>query len=113
MELKYYSVDNHCDAKAISSFWASEDRFDSLEECCQTKFPQSVSDCCNAGENGCSLSGNHKYIPVSETHYFKLTAGWILALISFSFQFIELERSDMLHQRRELAGKLGKSICEN
>lgn len=65
MSLKYYANDNHCDVKAISEFRAMEERFNSLEDCCRAKFPQNISDCCEAADNGCSLSGNHKFIPVS------------------------------------------------
>ena len=65
MSLKFYAVDDHCGAKAMSEFRAMEERFDSLDECCRKKFPQSVSDCCEAGDNGCSLSGSLKFIPVS------------------------------------------------
>ena len=65
MSLKYYANDNHCDVKAISEFRAMEERFDSLDDCCQAKFPQNISDCCEAAENGCLLSGNYKFIPVS------------------------------------------------
>ena len=64
MALKYYADIGHCNTKATSMFRALEDRFDSLDECCRAKFPQSVSDCCEAGD-GCSLSGNLKFIPVS------------------------------------------------
>jgi hypothetical protein len=66
MALKYYADSKHCGTKTVSTFRALEDRFDSLDECCQTKFPQSVSECCEAGDTGCSLSGNIKFIPVSK-----------------------------------------------
>ena len=62
--LKFYAVHDHCGTKAMSEFRAMEERFDSLDDCCRVKFPQSVSDCCKAGDGGCSLSGNIKYIPV-------------------------------------------------
>ena len=65
MLLKFYALDNYCAAKAMSEFRATEERFGSLDECCRSKFPQSVSDCCEAGDNGCSLSGIFKFIPVS------------------------------------------------
>jgi hypothetical protein len=69
--LKFYAVDDHCDAKDMSQFRLSEERFESLDECCRAKFPQSISDCCEAGnENdglGCSLSGYVKFIPVSHS----------------------------------------------
>ena len=65
MALKYYADDKHCGAKAKSTFRALEERFDSLDECCRAKFPLHISDCCEAGGNGCALSGNIKFIPVS------------------------------------------------
>jgi hypothetical protein len=63
MSLKYYALNDHCGSKPISKFVASEEQFDSIDECCRAKFPQSVSDCCEAGS--CTLSGNLKFIPVS------------------------------------------------
>lgn len=63
--LKYYATDDHCKTKALSAFRAMEDRFDLLDDCCRAKFPQNVSHCCEAGDNGCILSGNLHYIPVS------------------------------------------------
>ena len=65
MLLKFYAVDDHCGTKARSEFRAMEERFDSLDDCCRVKFPQSVSDCCETGDGDCSLSGSMKYIPVS------------------------------------------------
>ena len=66
--LKFYPVDGHCEAKALSEFRVMEDRFDSLDDCCRVKFPHGVSDCCETGEDNCILSGNIKFIPVSIFH---------------------------------------------
>ncbi|KAL3786122.1 hypothetical protein ACHAWO_008014 [Cyclotella atomus] len=65
MALKYYTPGNsdYCSAKAMSKFRALEVRFDSLDECCHTKFPQYVSDCCESSDGGCSLSGKLRFIP--------------------------------------------------
>ena len=65
MTPKFYVIDGHCDSKSMSEFRAMEERFDSLDDCCRTKFPQNISDCCKAGGNNCILSGNLKFIPVS------------------------------------------------
>jgi hypothetical protein len=67
MALKYYTPGNsdYCSAKAMSKFRALEVWFDSLDECCQTKFPQYVSDCRESSDGGCSLSGKLRFIPVS------------------------------------------------
>lgn len=66
MTLKFYAINGrHCSSKAMSAFRAMEERFDSLDDCCRTKFPQNVSNCCQDGDGDCSLSGNIKFIPVS------------------------------------------------
>jgi hypothetical protein len=65
MLVKFYAAGNHCDSKALSEFQAMEKRFDSLDDCCRAKFPQRVSDCCESHSDGCSLSGEMKFIPVS------------------------------------------------
>jgi hypothetical protein len=66
MALKYYPTNsNYCSAKAMSKFRALEVWFHSLDECCHTKFPQYVSDCCESSDGGCSLSGKLRFIPVS------------------------------------------------
>lgn len=61
MKENFYAVTNGCERKALSRFEALEERFDSLDDCCHAKFPQSVSDCC---KTDCILSGNLKFIPV-------------------------------------------------
>jgi hypothetical protein len=102
MALKFFADNDHCGTKSISTFKELEDRFDSLDECCQTKFPQSVSACCEAGDGGCLLSGNFKFIPVSGA----LDSYMIQALNSKSLKLpepllisiTELERADMFHQ---------------
>ena len=65
MELRYYADTDKCATKSLSKFQAMEDRFVSLDECCRAEFPQNISGCCEAGGDGCNLSGNLKYIPVS------------------------------------------------
>ena len=65
MELKFYAVEDHCEAKALREFRVTEDRFDSLDDCCHISFPQGISDCCEAGDDDCVLSGDIKFIPVS------------------------------------------------
>jgi hypothetical protein len=65
MALKYYANSDFCSTKAMSKFRALEVRFDSLDDCCHTKFPQYVSDCCESSDGSCSLSGNLRFIPVS------------------------------------------------
>ena len=69
MTLKFYGAEDRCEAKAMSKFRAMEERFDSLESCCRVKFPQNLSDCCATRDDGCSLSGKVKFIPVSVVAY--------------------------------------------
>ena len=101
MLLKFYAVDDHCGTKAMSEFRAMEERFDSLDDCCRVKFPQSVSDCCETGDGGCSLSGSMKYIPVSSFlpvfMYLsnKITPEKIIITID---KLKEMARPNLLHQ---------------
>ena len=97
MSLKYYANDNHCDVKAISEFRAMEERFDSLDDCCQAKFPQNISDCCEAAENGCLLSGNYKFIPVSTYGICHLKFASPDLILTTNF-LVELERSNLLQK---------------
>lgn len=64
MSLKFFAVGDHCEQKALSQFKAIEDRFDSLDDCCRAKFAQNLSECCEAWDSGCALSGKLKFIPV-------------------------------------------------
>ena len=104
MSLKFYAVDDHCGSKAMSEFRALEERFDSLDDCCRIKFPLSVSDCCDAGEDGCLRSGHLKFIPVStflpRQIYFAMFATFncFADYIWFFFLlFKEMARSSVLH----------------
>ena len=97
MSLKYYANDNICDVKAISEFRAMEERFNSLEDCCRAKFPQNISDCCEAVDNGCSLSGNHKFIPVSTSGICNPKFAIPDLMLATDF-FLDLDGSNLLHQ---------------
>lgn len=107
MSLKFYAVENHCDSKAMSKFRAMEERFDSLDECCRAKFPQSIADCCSVREGECSLSGNLKFIPVSiflSPLEIDILAPHTCINIAdttpvFVLTSVELARSNLLHQR--------------
>jgi len=62
--LKFFAASGHCSKKPLSEFSIWEERFDSLNDCCRTKFPETLSDCCDAKDLGsCVLSGNLRYIP--------------------------------------------------
>jgi hypothetical protein len=66
MTTKFFADSDHCGKKHLSEFKVGEERFASLDDCCNAKFPQSISVCCGKeGLGGCVLSGNVKYIPVS------------------------------------------------
>lgn len=97
MSLKFYAVDDHCGSKAMSEFRALEERFDSLDDCCRIKFPLSVSDCCEAGEDGCLRSGHLKFIPVStflprQIHFNMFTTCKLLLLTTFCSSFFSSKK---------------------
>ena len=54
-----------CHKKSIVEFQSYETEvFDSLDECCHKKFPNSVMSCCDAkDEGGCDESGVLKWLP--------------------------------------------------
>ena len=71
MTNKFFAIaeSGRCNRKPLSQFRSWEDRFDSIDDCCRTRFPESFSECCSATDVGsCVLSGNLKYIPVSYDH---------------------------------------------
>ena len=98
MALKYYADDKQCGTKAMSVFRALEDRFDSLDECCRAKFPLAISDCCEAGDGGCALTGSFKYIPVSDSYIGLLGFNiWHAENVANTIDLsTELERSSVL-----------------
>ena len=62
--LMFFAIGDHCEQKALSQFKAMEERFESLDDCCRAKFAQSLSECCDAGDGDCALSGKLELVPV-------------------------------------------------
>ena len=99
MELKFYAVEDHCEARTLSEFRVMEEHFDSLDDCCRSNFPQSISDCCEAGDDDCVLSGDTKFIPVSTVSKKNSSFSLHIYLNASSIPFCEeMARPNMLHQ---------------
>ena len=110
MELRYYADVDHCETKSLSKFQAMEDRFVSLDDCCRAKFPQNISDCCEAGGNGCNLSGNLKFIPVSISPWSKSFQTSVNALLTASIFLSRIGRIKFVSPRMRYCWQSGSKL---
>ena len=63
---KFYPQDDRfeCGQKPEADFEAGDEKFNTLDVCCETKFPNDKEDCCSVeGLGGCSTSGTLQYVP--------------------------------------------------
>eukprot|EP00581_Thalassiosira_minuscula_P027889 CAMPEP_0183754302 /NCGR_PEP_ID=MMETSP0739-20130205/3462_1 /TAXON_ID=385413 /ORGANISM="Thalassiosira miniscula, Strain CCMP1093" /LENGTH=160 /DNA_ID=CAMNT_0025990913 /DNA_START=41 /DNA_END=523 /DNA_ORIENTATION=- len=55
---------SQCGSKPFSDFQDGEELFTTLDECCDTKYPNDKANCCSVeGLGGCQTSGMLLYIP--------------------------------------------------